>query len=111
MHLPVSNQTMSFIVMTITTHHLSNVSCICVYQAKHSLFVENHVSYCNGYSDASCVKCIIYPQDPSDSPFVDDHLVNDAGQAVGVDIIDDFARWGEASLRHFNYDHAALLTG
>jgi hypothetical protein len=59
---------------------------------------------------ASCVKCIIYPQDPSDSQFVEDNVVNDAG-VDGFQMINDFIKWGEASIPHLNYDHAALLTG
>ncbi|XP_060563264.1 uncharacterized protein LOC132722739 [Ruditapes philippinarum] len=54
---------------------------------------------------------IFIADDSSDSRYVEDHVANDAGEADGDYIINDFARWAEASIRHFNYDHAALLTG
>ncbi|XP_060590809.1 uncharacterized protein LOC132745835 isoform X2 [Ruditapes philippinarum] len=50
-------------------------------------------------------------EDPSDSRFVEDHVINDAGEADGDKMLYDFRKWGESSLRRFNYDHAALLTG
>ncbi|XP_060577527.1 uncharacterized protein LOC132734720 isoform X2 [Ruditapes philippinarum] len=60
----------------------------------------------------SCLFAGIYiADDPSDSKFVDDHIINNAGQADGDLILDDFIKWGEASIRHFNYDQATLLTG
>ncbi|XP_060579518.1 snake venom metalloproteinase neuwiedase-like [Ruditapes philippinarum] len=59
----------------------------------------------------SCVFAGIYiADDPSDSQFAEDHVVN-AGEANGDNILHDFLKWGEASLRHFNYDQATLLTG
>ncbi|XP_060561886.1 uncharacterized protein LOC132721582 isoform X2 [Ruditapes philippinarum] len=59
----------------------------------------------------SCLFAGIYiADDPSDSKFVEDHI-NNAGQALAQNILYYFYQWGEASIRHFNYDQATLLTG